>query len=73
MMVREKCLGIPSIASVIANLVNPKEAEIYEIIRREVYGCLEELASPEFWNDGGPPLSDADDTPPSDIFQDEAT
>jgi hypothetical protein len=52
-IVRERMLAIPSCASEIAALINPTQEEIYEIIRREIYAGLEELADPEYFQKAG--------------------
>jgi phage terminase Nu1 subunit (DNA packaging protein) len=52
-VVRERMLGVPTCASVITSLVNPTTEEVHEIIRREIYAGLEELADPEYFQKAG--------------------
>ena len=61
MLVREKMLSVPSVASLIHSLANPSVETIYEIIRKEVYGALEELSTPQYWDTHGPSSSPSAD------------
>ena len=52
-VVRERMLAVPTCASEIAALINPTQEEIFEIIRREIYAGLEELADPQYFQKAG--------------------